>query len=230
MAKGKVKPSLCATFGPCRGMQRCVKCKAAASATKEKGNPVRGICFDDLTVAGAISDLLHMQRPSAVYNRMRMWEKPILKVPIPGPAARARKPSQQMLNAAKRAVLNFYKEEEALGARSDVAKAFHMASREQRLRFEWADACRRVKGARLDCKQKVDTWSGCLAMNTGSTCADCEIYVCGTRPITLCALTSLLCHEGLHNLARRTRQGNPYLAEDTEHIAMALIGDPQIAQ
>ena len=42
------------------------------------------------------------------------------------------------------------------------------------------------------------------------------------------ALTSVLCHEALHNLARRVRVGNPFLAEDTEHIAMALLGDPQL--
>ena len=42
------------------------------------------------------------------------------------------------------------------------------------------------------------------------------------------ALTSVLCHEALHNLARRQRVGNPFLAEDTEHIAMALLGDPQL--
>lgn len=43
------------------------------------------------------------------------------------------------------------------------------------------------------------------------------------------ALNSVLCHEALHNLARRTgRPGNPFLAEDTEHMAMALLGDPQL--
>jgi hypothetical protein len=161
---------------------------------------------------------------------MRKWEKPILKVPIPGPPAHARIPSQQMLSAAKRAVLQFYRGEEALGARSDVVKAFRTVTGERRLRFEWADACRRVKGARLDRKQEIDSWNECLAMNSGATNTVCQIYVCGTRPVTLGALTSLLCHEGLHNLARRTRQGNPFFAEDTEHIAMALLGDPQIAQ
>ena len=43
------------------------------------------------------------------------------------------------------------------------------------------------------------------------------------------ALTSVLCHEALHNLCRRHgRPGNPFLAEDTEHMAMALLGDPQL--
>lgn len=188
---------------------------------------VVGTLFSDRTVAAALSDLI-CRRPSDVQSMMRRWEKPILKVAIPGDAAR-RPPSAAMLAAAKRAVLRFYEGEESLGPRSAVIKAFYLASGEAELRFGWAEARRRVERARLDHRQEIDSWKDCLAMNSGDTNSDCEIYVCGTRRITLHALTSVLCHEGLHNFARRTRRGNTFLSEDTEHIAMALLGDPQLA-
>lgn len=180
----------------------------------------------DNIVALALADILGLPE-STVRSHMRRWEKPILKVPIPGTGGRV--PSQAMLAAAKAAVIGFFEGEEALGARSHVSKAFHLASRESHLTFAWDRAKQRVQRAKLDSLGRIDSWKDCLAMVSGDSNTTSEIYVCGTRKVTLAALTSLICHEGLHNLARRTRRGNPFLGEDTEHIAMAMIGDPQLA-
>ncbi|CAK0828949.1 unnamed protein product, partial [Prorocentrum cordatum] len=106
--------------------------------------------------------------------------------------------------------------------------AFLLASNETSLRFDWERARARVRNARFDMKQKVDSWDECLAISSGDTNFLTEIFVCGTKRATLKALTSLVCHEGLHNLAMRRRRGNPYLSEGTEHLAMALLGDPQL--
>jgi len=170
-----------------------------------------------------------MGRPiseAQVWELMRRWRKPILKARIPG-AASAR-PMKAALDAAKSAVLRFYAREAALGDESDVARAFYAATGEARLRFDWPSAMGRIRRASFDNKCRVDAWTDCLAMTSGATYATSEIYICGTKHVTQRALTSLLCHEGLHNLARRVRPGNTYLSEDLEHIAMALLGDPQL--
>mmetsp|Transcript_31421 Transcript_31421/g.90129 ORF Transcript_31421/g.90129 Transcript_31421/m.90129 type:complete len:230 (+) Transcript_31421:102-791(+) len=179
----------------------------------------------DKAVAEALAQVLPW-RAQMLRGVMRRWSKPILKAKIPGIAGRV--PSETMLQAAKHTVLRFYAREAALGERSVVAKAFYLASGEPQLRFDWATAMARVRRAKLDRRQQIDRWDECLAMTSGDTNALSEIYVCGTKKITLRALTSLICHEGLHNLARRTRQGNSFLSEDLEHMAMALVGDPQL--
>ena len=96
------------------------------------------------------------------------------------------------------------------------------------MRFDWPAAMARVRRACFDYRQEIDLWTECFAMSSGDSNALSEIYVCGTKKVTLRALTSLICHEGMHNFARRVRPGNSFLSEDTEHIAMALIGDPQL--
>jgi hypothetical protein len=133
-----------------------------------------------------------------------------------------------MLESAKRAVLRFYERERSLGDQSAVVQAFYLVSGEMHLRFDWVRAMDRVRNASLDLRKRIDSWDECLAMSCGDTNDLCEIYVCGTKKITVRALTSLVCHEGLHNLARRTRPGNSFLSEALEHQAMALIGDPQL--
>jgi len=183
------------------------------------------IRLDDRLVARALSSLVPRSLPE-IQKLMRRWEKPILKAPIPGSARQY--PSDAMLAGAKKAVCDFFAKEEALGDCSYVVKAFLLASREHNLRFDWSVAMKKVLRAKLDRTQSVDMWNECLAMTTGDTNAKSEIFVCGSKKITQRALTSLVCHEGLHNLARRTRKGNSYLSEDIEHIAMALIGDPQL--
>jgi len=184
------------------------------------------IILDDDNVALALAELLPSQTPGKVRSLMRRWMKPILKAKVPGRGTRL--PTKAMLERAKEKVLRFYQREEALGDRSDVVKAFLLASREPSLRFDWERARARVRNASFDMKKKIDTWDECLAMSSGDTNSLCEIFVCGTKKITLKALTSVVCHEGLHNLALRRRRGNPYLSEDTEHLAMALLGDPQL--
>lgn len=187
---------------------------------------IQGTILSDEIVAAALGDIMH-RSPLYMLKLMELWKKPILKVPIPGAAGRI--PSKSMLEAAKMTVARFFQRQEILGRRSHVVKAFYMASGERHLRFDWSQAIRRVRRARLDRRRQIDSWKECLAMASGDTMAESEIFVCGTRPVTLKALTSLICHEGLHNLARRTRRGNPFLGEETEHIAMALIGDPQLS-
>lgn len=198
---------------------------SALTASPTSANGVLGKLFSESTVTRALAEVLAL--PHAVVHCMMVsWAKPILKVPVPGVGGKV--PSKLRLEAAKRTVLRFLDAEEALGLKSDVVKAFYIATREPQLDFNWEEARRRVRCARLDRRRAIDDWDGCLAMNSGETVSTCEIFVCGTRPITLRALVSLLCHESLHNFARRTRRGNPYVSEDTEHIAMALLGDPQL--
>mmetsp|Transcript_83478 Transcript_83478/g.145113 ORF Transcript_83478/g.145113 Transcript_83478/m.145113 type:complete len:220 (-) Transcript_83478:109-768(-) len=207
-----------------------------AKGTKAKGGKgkkidpvidvIQGRVLSDDIVAAALGDIMH-RPPIDMLKLMQRWAKPILKVPIPGVAGRV--PSKEMMEAAKMAVTRFFERQAHLGMRSHVVKAFYMASGERNLHFDWPQAIRRVRRARLDRRRKIDSWKECLAMASGDTVADSEIFIAGTRRVTLRALTSLMCHEGLHNLARRTRRGNPYLGEETEHIAMALIGDPQLS-
>lgn len=188
------------------------------------------LVLPDIIVAESlVASTLPWATTSDVLALMHHWTKPILKAAIPGITGR-RKPSMEMMDAAKRAVLRFYAKEEAQGIKSHVVQAFYLVSGEPELHFDWASARAKVRRAKFDRIQEIDVWNECLAMSYGDTTALSEIFVCGTRPLTLRALTSLLAHEGLHNLVRRKRQGNPFLSEETEHKAMAMIGDPQLVQ
>merc|ERR1712216_517850 len=142
-----------------------------------------------------------------------MGRKKILRQDIPGFKGK-RRVTPAMFAKAQREVLRFYKREERKGASSHIAKAFQLASGENKLRFCWPDAVRRIIEARLDYRLKVDGWSwgSNYAMTSGDTNATGKIYVSGRRRLNQKALTSLLCHEGLHNLAKRDRPGNPWLS------------------
>lgn len=214
-SKRKVAPT--ASKGKSRGAAKGI-------AAKEVGTIASRLVSDDV-VAGALSDILAVEECS-VRTLMRRWKKPILKTSIPGRNGQV--PTQAMLAVAKAAVRHFLDVEEALGERSQLVQAFRLASGECSLQFMWSWAKQRVRRAKLDLQENVDSWQDCYAMVSGSSNAQCEIYVCGKRKLSLRALTSLVCHESLHNLARRTRRGNPFLGEDTEHVAMALLGDPQL--
>jgi len=179
----------------------------------------------DKIVADALAELLRKDS-TLIDSLMRAWKKRILKAQIPGVPGRM--PSKAMLETAKRAVLSFLGKEEAQGDESAVAKAFRFVTGDQSLRLDWDSAKGRVQRTRLDRRQKIDKWNECLAMQSGQSNSTTEIWVCGTRRLTLRALTSLICHEGLHNMARRTRRGNSFLSEDLEHMTMALLGDPQL--
>lgn len=192
----------------------------------------QAIALSDTEVAEALADVLptKLMTPAHVFVVMQKFKQPLLKALIPGKSGRL--PTNGMLQAAKKKVLTFLKREEAKEAKestSDLVRAFQLASGEVSLRFDWSFAKQRVKKASFDRQRKVDKWDECLAMTSGDTNATSEIFICGTKFMTQRALTSVLCHEALHNLARRHgRPGNPFLAEDTEHIAMALLGDPQL--
>jgi hypothetical protein len=166
--------------------------------------------------------------PEMVCKIYRVLCRGIFTVCIPGWPRRKGLPTEKMLKIAKRKVLNFYNREQKLGERSAVYHAFMLASREEKLTFDWEIAKERVRGATYDRNRKVDKWEDCLAMSHGDSQGEVEIGVCGHKPMTLKALTALICHEGLHNMARRTRPGQKYLSAEIEHVAMALMGDPQL--
>lgn len=188
--------------------------------------------LEDEHVAEALAHVLPPVQPSMslnaseIFELMSRWAKPIFKACIPG--APGRIPSKAMLEESKKTVLRFLAQERELGESSEVVRAFYLASGEQLLRFDWDFAAEKVRRARLDRRNSIDSWQECLAMTSGDSNALSEIYVCGTRRLTQRALSSLICHESLHNLARRVRPGNPFLSEELEHVAMALIGDPQL--
>lgn len=179
----------------------------------------------DCVVVEALSCILGLEEPR-VRTLMRRWKKSILKASLN--EENGRLPSRVMLATAQKQVICFLEAEESRGPRSHVVQAFYLASRESSLKFDWSLAKERVRRAKLDSTGAIDSWKGCFAMVTGESNAKSEIYVCGTRKLTLRSLTSLICHESLHNLAKRTRSGNPWLGEETEHLAMAFIGDPQL--
>mmetsp|Transcript_63854 Transcript_63854/g.118708 ORF Transcript_63854/g.118708 Transcript_63854/m.118708 type:complete len:221 (-) Transcript_63854:112-774(-) len=208
------------------GMRHRTTRRSCMKKKQQGTDQIRGKVLSDKAVAVALSNLM-MLDVVTVDGLMRVWHKPILRAQIPGSFGRV--PSKVMLDRAKTSVIRFLSAEEARGPDSHVVQAFYLATGEPELRFEWEWAKRRVQQARLDRRRAVDSWADCLAMCSGEKNSVSEIYVCGTRRITLRALTSLICHEGLHNLARRTRRGNPFLSEEVEHVAMALIGDPQLA-
>lgn len=178
----------------------------------------------DVAVAWALANLLRKDM-DFIQMRMKEWTQSILKCAIPGIGGTL--PSKAQLEKAKRAVLRFYEHERSLGENSAVVQAFNLATREINLKFDWDFAIARVQRAKLD-RGKVDSWDFNLALTCGDSNATSEIYLCGKKKMTSSALTSLLCHEGLHNLARRTRRGNPFLSTYAEHVAMALLGDPQL--
>jgi len=182
----------------------------------------------DSTVAGALADILHIHKSCSVYL-MESWRKPLLKASIPGLHSR-RLPSKAMLATAKSTVLRFLDREESHGRYSHVYEAFLLASGEDDLMLEWGFAKQRVRRAKLDCRGRFSCWKDCFAMVNGPSQATTEMFICGTRKLTLRALTSLICHEALHNLARRRRRGNPFISEEKEHVAMALLGDPQLVE
>eukprot|EP00437_Effrenium_voratum_P040232 CAMPEP_0181475908 /NCGR_PEP_ID=MMETSP1110-20121109/41433_1 /TAXON_ID=174948 /ORGANISM="Symbiodinium sp., Strain CCMP421" /LENGTH=232 /DNA_ID=CAMNT_0023601173 /DNA_START=82 /DNA_END=780 /DNA_ORIENTATION=- len=206
--------------------------RKAVPAKKEKERPKEAtddpVALSDRHVAEALAESLPCDlTPQQIFCLMSHWQKPILKARIPG--QRGRRPTKQMLETAKKQVKRFLAREKALGDESKVVKAFQLASGEPSLRFDWQFAEEKARNASLDRCQKVDQWSECFAMTSGHSNLTSEIFLCGTKKLTQKALNSLLCHESLHNLARRNmRPGNPFFAEDTEHMAMALLGDPQL--
>jgi hypothetical protein len=166
--------------------------------------------------------------PEMICQIYRVLCRRIFTVYIPGWPRRRINPTEKMLKIAKKKVLKFYSCEEKAGERSAVRHAFMLASGEEELNFDWEAAKERVRGATYDRRCKVDKWEDCLAMSHGDSQGEVEIGICGHRPMTQQALTALLCHEGLHNMARRTRPGQKYLSTEIEHLAMALMGDPQL--
>jgi len=209
-----------------KGRRRSDKAAKRLATKKVPSGDILGYAMSDRSVAVALARILGMEFEE-VEDLMRDLAQPILKVAMLGSGATQR-PSKLMLESAKVAVLRFFEDEEALGDASNVIQAFYIASREPRLTFNWTQARTRVRRARLDRRRAIDTWQFCLAMLAGATNSDCDIWVAGTRKIDVDSLASLICHEALHNMARRVRIGNPYLAEETEHIAMAFLGDPQL--
>lgn len=215
------------------GKNRNLKSRRAAKGSKKRvqRQPAEEILqirprFDLKVCEVDITWLMKMLKVSREQLMAWMIElyRPILHCKIPGPAKT--RPSKAMLQKAKRAVLWFYFLEEALGERGAIVHAFRRAAGGEDLHFDWEAARRRVAEATFDMHQKVDKWHNVLAMSHGDSNAEVSIAICGTKPISQRALTSVLCHEGLHNFATRKRQGHKWLSSDREHAALALLGDP----
>lgn len=170
----------------------------------------------------------HLGKPrEKILSMVRKLAHPILaRVQIPGPSRKP--PSNDMLQKAKRTVVQFFEQQKALGTESIVYKAFCIATKEKELVIDWDKGIQRVKDAYYDRKYQIDSWEDVYAMARGATRSRVQLVVCGTKPLTQRALTALVCHEGMHCLARRKRQGQVFLSDDFEHVAMALLGDPQI--
>lgn len=182
----------------------------------------------DEAVALALSDVMKFPLQT-VASLMELMQKPILKAPMPGENPQL--PCKAMMDVAKAEVIKFLEVEEALGVDSHLVGAFHIASGEVNLFFDWDLAKSRVRNARLDRRRAIDPWITGLAMLVwgGDTLpAQNGIWLCGTRKLSQGALTSLICHEALHNMVRRLRPGYKWLSEETEHVAMAFLGDPQL--
>lgn len=245
-AKLSNKVGLCSVGHKCK----CIKHKkanatqmAAKLSTSRRQDKIRAhtilklpmpVVQDEIAIVHGPKELvwLALQLQLDVDMVVYLYEnlcRPIFTVPIPGnPRRQSGMPTKAMLDQAIKRVIKFYNNEEKLGERSAVYQALMIASAEEKLSFDWDAARKRVSGAKFDKRKEVDQWKDCLAMSHGDSQGEVEIAICGTRKMTLNALTAVLCHEGLHNLARRTRPGQKYLSSETEHVAMALMGDPQL--
>merc|ERR1719399_1844979 len=208
-----------------------------AKSCKKKNNTVKGsklsqpIPENTVRLVHGVDELVWLSMkvklpPEMICKIYRVLCRAIFTVHIPGWPRKKSLPTEKMLRIAKKRVLRFYEREEKLGERSAIVHAMTLASNEEELTFDWEAAKRRVKGAKYDRNKKVDKWEDCLAMSHGDSQGEVEIGVCGHKPMTQGALTALLCHEGLHNMARRKRPGQKYLSAEIEHVAMALMGDP----
>lgn len=112
--------------------------------------------------------------------------------------------------------------------RKAVEKAFKLASKEPNLNFDFESAEKRVEKSKLSFGHRAD-FKDAMALTLDRP--GYPILLDGGFPLTTKAMVSLLFHEALHCfVTRRGRPGNPRLSEDTEHVAMMLLGDKDMAR
>lgn len=144
-------------------------------------------------------------------------------------------PSVTMLNRAKQAVLAEIARQEkqtkrgrrqttvgSIRHRGGMERMFYLATGEEDLYIDYDMMRKMVNEAKLS-KFKgddrhdmgyMDPNRGCLRINNGTK-------------MTMYDIKMTLMHEIMHNtIKRRGRPGNPEISEATEHLAMALCGDP----
>jgi len=87
-------------------------------------------------------------------------------------------PSNDMLQKAKRTVVQFFEQQKALGTESIVYKAFCIATKEKELVIDWDKGIQRVKDAYYDRKYQIDSWEDVYAMARGATRSRVQLVVC----------------------------------------------------
>lgn len=134
-------------------------------------------------------------------------------------------PTEERMEEAKSRCLKLLANPEN---RKAVEKAFKLATKEPHLDFDFESAMKRVEKSKLSLGHRSD-FRDAMALTLDHP--GYPILLDGGFPLTTKAMVSLLFHEALHCfVTRRGRPGNPRLSEDTEHVAMMLLGDKDMAR
>lgn len=135
-------------------------------------------------------------------------------------------PTREEFIKAQLQVVKFLESPET---REIVAQAFLMATKEEKLVFDFDKAIRRVVNAKLTTGYRKD-FKDSMALTVDDSRKTFPIYLDMLFPLTTKAMVSLLLHEALHWCATRSRAGNPRIAQETEHAAMMLLGDKDLSR
>jgi len=148
-------------------------------------------------------------------KRLRIFTKAV-------PQTGRKKGSDRLLRAAKKEVL---KTIDKLEKRvwddkiSSFERAWFEASGENRLMFNFADMRENVINAKFGLKDLEPNED--FGHNDGL-----QVILNKNTPMNQVELEKLLLHESMHHNVTRARQGNPALNDDIDHLALALLGDP----
>jgi len=147
----------------------------------------------------------------------------------PNDGEKAQKGSEAMLKRAKQRVLKELSRQQALGIykTSNLEQAFLDATGETNLTFDYESMKKLIRNARFgDASQQE-----CFASDDDAFNDNVEIILNRKRSFVEREIACTLLHECLHNTVFRCgKPGNPWLSEQTEHTAMALLGDREEQQ
>lgn len=135
-------------------------------------------------------------------------------------------PSKSMLKKAQQAVLQEierqFNQSKRSGRISGLERMFYLATKEPDLVVDWDMMRRLVKEA------KLMKFTGADAHDMGYMDPNINrIKINSNHKMTMYDIKVTLMHEVMHNTVKRYgRPGNPEISEATEHLAMALCGDP----
>lgn len=136
-------------------------------------------------------------------------------------------PSKSRLEIEKRVVINEIKRQQhlsTLSRGSPLERAFYVATGEKSLLFDYPLMLRMVKSARLIPFKKNVCDSDALGYMDPNVCV---MKINSLLKMTRHDLRITLMHEALHGTVKRQGRGcPPDLSTDLEHLAMALLGDP----